>query len=239
MARQLERGLPHCHNSQVVLEFQSNWLASGARLDVQELRAGYAEDVLKGVTFSVEPRMKVGVVGTTGCGKSSMLLALLRIIEPRGGRIVINGIDTRDIGLATLRTALGLVPQEPMLFTGTLRHNLDPFKAYTDGRIKKAVNCCHLESFVKSLPLGLDHQVSDEGGNLSFGQRQLLCLARMVLRQPALLLLDEATSAIDPATQESVQDTINHAFPTSTMLAVAHRLETIMEFLGHQVMMLL
>lgn len=218
---------------QVVLEFQSNWLASGARLDVQELRAGYAEvpqDVLKGVTFSVEPCMKVGVVGTTGCGKSSMLLALLRIIEPRGGRIVINGIDTRDIGLATLRTALGLVPQEPMLFTGTLRHNLDPFKAYTDGRIKKAVNCCRLESFVKSLPLGLDHQVSDEGGNLSFGQRQLLCLARMVLRQPALLLLDEATSAIDPATQESVQDTINHAFPTSTMLAVAHRLETIMEF---------
>lgn len=218
---------------QVVLEFQSNWLASGARLDVQELRAGYAEvpqDVLKGVTFSVEPRMKVAVVGTTGCGKSSMLLALLRIIEPRGGRIVINGIDTRDIGLATLRTALGLVPQEPMLFTGTLRHNLDPFKTYTDGRIKKAVNCCHLESFVNSLPLGLDHQVSDEGGNLSFGQRQLLCLARMVLRQPALLLLDEATSAIDPATQESVQDTINHAFPTSTMLAVAHRLETIMEF---------
>eukprot|EP00435_Cladocopium_sp_Y103_P029129 s4358_g7.t1 len=218
---------------QVVLEFQSNWLASGARLDVQELRAGYAEvpqDVLKGVTFSVEPRMKVAVVGTTGCGKSSMLLALLRIIEPRGGRIVINGVDTRDVGLATLRTALGLVPQEPMLFTGTLRHNLDPFKAYTDGRIKKAVNCCHLESFVNSLSLGLDHQVSDEGGNLSFGQRQLLCLARMVLRQPALLLLDEATSAIDPATQESVQDTINHAFPASTMLAVAHRLETIMEF---------
>lgn len=218
---------------QVVLEFQSNWLANGARLDLQDLRAGYAEvpqDVLKGVTFSVEPRMKVAVVGTTGCGKSSMLLALLRIIEPRGGRIIINGIDTKVIGLATLRTALGLVPQEPMLFTGTLRHNLDPFKVYTDGRIKRAVNCCHLESFVNSLPLGLDHQVSDEGGNLSFGQRQLLCLARMVLRQPALLLLDEATSAIDPATQESVQDTINNAFPTSTMLAVAHRLETIMEF---------
>jgi len=218
---------------QVVIEFQSSWLSDGARLDIQDLRAGYAEvpqDVLKGVTFSVEPRMKVAVVGTTGCGKSSMLLALLRIIEPRGGKIVINGIDTQEIGLATLRSSLGLVPQDPMLFTGTLRHNLDPFKVYTDGRIRKAVNLAHLESFVNTLPLGLDHVVSDEGGNLSFGQRQLLCLARMVLRQPALLLLDEATSAIDPATQESVQDTINHAFPGSTMLAVAHRLETIMEF---------
>ncbi|CAE7543990.1 ABCC1, partial [Symbiodinium pilosum] len=221
---------------QVVVEFQSSWLSDGARLDIQELRAGYAEvpqDVLKGVTFSVEPRMKVAVVGTTGCGKSSMLLALLRIIEPRGGKIVINGIDTQEIGLATLRSSLGLVPQDPMLFTGTLRHNLDPFKVYTDGRIRKAVQYAHLEAFVNTLPLGLDHVVSDEGGNLSFGQRQLLCLARMVLRQPALLLLDEATSAIDPATQESVQDTINHAFPSSTMLAVAHRLETIMECEPH------
>mmetsp|Transcript_22678 Transcript_22678/g.41042 ORF Transcript_22678/g.41042 Transcript_22678/m.41042 type:complete len:1608 (-) Transcript_22678:60-4883(-) len=218
---------------QVVLDLQSSWLAEGARLEVQSLRTGYADmpqDVLRGVSFCVEPKMKVGIVGTTGCGKSSLLLALLRIIEPRGGRVVINGVDTRDIGLATLRSSLGLVPQDPMLFSGTIRYNLDPFNQYTDGRIKLAVRTAHLEDFVKSLPLGLDYQIVDEGSNLSFGQRQLLCLARMVLRQPALLLLDEATSAIDPHTQESVQETIFSAFPSSTMLAVAHRLETIMEF---------
>eukprot|EP00930_Biecheleria_cincta_P002638 TRINITY_DN103641_c0_g1_i1.p1 TRINITY_DN103641_c0_g1~~TRINITY_DN103641_c0_g1_i1.p1 ORF type:complete len:1660 (-),score=304.97 TRINITY_DN103641_c0_g1_i1:123-5102(-) len=217
----------------VVLDLKSGWLAEGARVDVQNLSAGYGDipqNVLKGVSFCVEPQMKAAIVGTTGCGKSSVLLALLRIIEPRGGRVVINSIDTRDIGLATLRSALGLVPQDPILFSGTIRHNLDPFKQYTDGRMKRAVKCAHLEAFINSLPLGLDHMVADEGNNLSFGQRQLLCLARMVLRQPALLLLDEATSAIDPRTQESVQDTINSAFPASTMLAVAHRLETIMQF---------
>jgi len=218
---------------EVVLDLQSSWLAEGTRLEVQNLRAGYADmpqDVLKGVNFTVEPRMKVGIVGTTGCGKSSLLLALLRIIEPRAGRVVINGVDTRDIGLATLRSSLGLVPQDPMMFSGTIRHNLDPFNQYTDGRIKQAVRTAHMEDFVQSLPLGLDHRIADEGSNLSFGQRQLLCLARMVLRQPPLLLLDEATSAIDPHTQESVQDTIFSAFPSSTMLAVAHRLETIMQF---------
>lgn len=219
--------------AKVVLDIKSGWLADGALVDVRNLSAGYGDipqNVLKGISFSVEPQMKAAIVGTTGCGKSSVLLALLRIIEPRGGCVVINSIDTRDIGLATLRSALGLVPQDPILFSGTIRHNLDPFKQYTDGRMKLAVKCAHLEAFINSLPLGLDHMVADEGGNLSFGQRQLLCLARMVLRQPALLLLDEATSAIDPRTQESVQDTINSAFPASTMLAVAHRLETIMQF---------
>jgi len=217
----------------VVLDIKSGWLADGALVDVRNLSAGYGDipqNVLKGISFTVEPQMKAAIVGTTGCGKSSVLLALLRIIEPRGGSVVINSVDTRDIGLATLRSALGLVPQDPILFSGTIRHNLDPFRQYTDGRMKLAVKCAHLEAFINSLPLGLDHMVADEGGNLSFGQRQLLCLARMVLRQPALLLLDEATSAIDPRTQESVQDTINSAFPASTMLAVAHRLETIMQF---------
>ena len=216
-----------------MVQFRSTWLSDGVRLDVQDLTAGYAEvpqDILKGVTFSVEPRKKVAVVGTTGCGKSSLLLALLRIIEPRGGKILINSVDTRQIGLATLRGSLGLVPQDPMLFTGTLRFNLDPFNVYTDQHIRSAIQLAQLDACLKKLPGGLDHSVSEEGGNLSFGQRQLLCLTRMVLRQPAVLLLDEATSAIDPATQEAVQDTVSKAFPTSTILAVAHRLETIMEF---------
>jgi len=219
--------------AEVHLEFRSSWLADGARVEVDNLHVGYADmqqNVLKGVSFSLAPRMKAAIVGTTGCGKSSLLLALLRVLEPRAGRVLINFVDTREVGLSTLRSSLGLVPQEPILFSGTLRHNLDPFNKFTDGRIKQAVNATHLEQFIKNLPLGLDHMVSDEGGNLSFGQRQLLCLARMVLRQPALLLLDEATSAIDPHTQELVQETLNEAFPTSTQIAVAHRLETILKF---------
>jgi len=223
----------------LVIDVLSGWVADGAAVEVQNLKVGYADiprDVLKGISLSFEARAKVAVVGTTGCGKSSLLLALLRILEPRAGRILINGVDTRDVGLATLRQCLGLVPQDPMLFSGTLRHNLDPFGLYTDGRIWHALGLAHLTELVDGWPHKLDYQLHEEGGNLSFGQRQLVCLARMVLRQPALLLLDEATSAIDPHTQESVQTTIASAFPFSTLVAVAHRLETILDF-DHVVVM--
>lgn len=218
---------------QVLIGVQSGWLYEGARINVENLKAGYADaarDVLKGINLTFDARSKVGIVGTTGCGKSSFLLVLLRVLEPRAGRVLINGVDTRDIGLATLRSAMGLVPQDPVMFSGTLRHNLDPFEQYTEGRILQALEVAGLESLVNSFPMKLDHQINEEGSNLSFGQRQLVCLARMVLRQPAVLLLDEATSAIDPSTQEKVQVTINSAFPSSTLIAVAHRLETIRDF---------
>jgi ABC-type multidrug transport system fused ATPase/permease subunit len=218
---------------QVVLGVQSGWLSDGARVQVEGLKAGYADsprDVLKGITLTLEPRSKNAIVGTTGCGKSSLLLVLLRVLEPRAGRVLINGVDTRDLGLSTLRSSLGLVPQDPVLFSGSLRHNLDPLRAYTDGRLWQALRTVHLEDLVKSWPMQLEHPIADEGSNVSFGQRQLICLARMVLRQPALLLLDEATSAIDPNTQEMVQETINSAFPGSTIVAVAHRLETVLNF---------
>lgn len=116
------------------------------------------------------------------------------------------------------------------MFSGTIRSNLDPFRQYTDGRILAAFKIAGMGALIEQWPAKLDHQISDEGVNLSFGQRQLVCLARMVLRQPAVLLLDEATSAIDPKTQEQVQETINSAFPGTTMIAVAHRLETILDF---------
>lgn len=218
---------------ELVLDLRSGWCAGGAKLELDNVKAGYADiprDVLKGITLCFEPRTKVGIVGTTGCGKSSLLLVLLRILEPRAGRVLINNVDTSTLGLSTLRSALGLVPQDPLLFTGSLRHNLDPLGAFTDGRIWDALRCAHLDSLVRSFPGELDYQVTDEGSNLSFGQRQLFCLARMVLRQPALLLLDEATSAIDPRTQENVQETISHAFPDSTLVAIAHRLETVLDF---------
>jgi len=217
----------------VLLEVQSGWMADGAHVVVENLKAGYADiprDVLKGVSISFEPRTKASIVGTTGCGKSSLLLVLLRLLEPRAGRVLLNGVDTRDVGLSTLRGSLGLVPQDPVLFSGTLKHNLDPFGVYSEGRLWQALGLTHLTELVKSWDSRLNYQISEEGANLSFGQRQLICLARMVLRQPALLLLDEATSAIDPRTQEEVQNTIITAFPNSTLVAIAHRLETILEF---------
>uniref|UniRef100_A0A7S1MGY5 ATP-dependent transporter ycf16 n=1 Tax=Alexandrium catenella TaxID=2925 RepID=A0A7S1MGY5_ALECA len=217
----------------VLLEVQSGWLADGARVVVENIKAGYADiprDVLKGVSVIFEPKMKVSIAGTTGCGKSSLLLVLLRLLEPRAGRVLLNGVDTRDVGLATLRQSLGLVPQDPVLFSGSLKYNLDPFGQYSDGRLWKALALTHMTDIVKGWDAKLNFQVAEEGSNLSFGQRQLICLARMVLRQPALLLLDEATSAIDPRTQEEVQNTIITAFPNSTLVAVAHRLETILDF---------
>mmetsp|Transcript_132984 Transcript_132984/g.384568 ORF Transcript_132984/g.384568 Transcript_132984/m.384568 type:complete len:1644 (+) Transcript_132984:126-5057(+) len=217
----------------VRIEVQSGWLADGARVEVEGLRAGYGDssrDVLKGISFRIEPKAKVGIVGTTGCGKSSLLLVLLRVIEPRDGRVLLNGVDTTSVGLGTLRRALGLVPQDPVLFSGTLRHNLDPLGVYSDSRIMAALGLAQVRDLVAGWSDGLDHVVSDEGGNLSFGQRQLFCLARMILRQPPLLLLDEATSAIDPRTQEIVQETIESAFASSTIVAIAHRLETIADF---------
>jgi len=227
MARELCEG----SGEWLLLEVRSGWLSEGAKVEIENLRVGYADmqrDVLKGISLTFAPKSKVGIVGTTGCGKSSLLWAMLRILEPRAGRILLDGVDTRDVGLGTLRRVLGLVPQDPVLFTGTLRHNLDPLGHYSDGRLHHALELAQLSELVRSWAAGLDHAISDDG--LSFGQRQLVCLARMVLRRPPLLLLDEATSAIDPRTQEIVQQTINEAFAGSTVVAVAHRLETILDF---------
>uniref|UniRef100_A0A7S4QII7 ABC transporter domain-containing protein n=1 Tax=Alexandrium monilatum TaxID=311494 RepID=A0A7S4QII7_9DINO len=210
MSRELRCGT----GDQVMLEVQSGWLIDGAGVVIENLKAGYADiprDVLKGISISFEPRMKVSITGTTGCGKSSLLLVLLRMLEPRAGRVLLNGVD-------------------PVLFSGSLKHNLDPFGIYSDGRLWKALELANMADVVKGWDSRLFHQISEEGTNLSFGQRQLICLARMVLRQPPLLLLDEATSAIDRRSQEEVQHTIITAFPNSKLIAVAHRLETILDF---------
>jgi len=217
----------------VVLEVSSGWLQGGVRVEIEHLKAGYADlptDVLKGISLTIEKKSKVAIAGKTGCGKSSLLLVLLRILEPRAGKVLLNGVDTCSVGLATLRGAVGLLPQDPVVFSGTLKHNLDPLGIYSDGRIWQALRCAHLAEVVEQLPLGLLHEVSDEGSDLSFGQRQLVCLARMVLRRPGLLLLDEATSAMDPRTQQLVQHAMRSSFPDSTLVAVAHRLETVLDF---------
>lgn len=212
------------------IEVPEDWPSKGEiRIEnaVMSYRAGL-EPALRGVDLVIPGGSKVGIAGRTGSGKSTLMLCLFRLYELDSGRILIDGLDISRIPLHTLRGRLCLVPQDPVCFAGTLRSNLDPFEQFSDEEIWKSLEASGLKAWATEKSDSLEYKVKEFGSNLSQGQRQQLCLARAVLRRPNLLLLDEATSAMDQGTDAQLQETLTREFSNSTVLTIAHRLNTIM-----------
>ncbi|XP_035472646.1 ATP-binding cassette sub-family C member 9 isoform X2 [Scophthalmus maximus] len=207
-----------------------NWPQDG-EIKIQDLCVRYdpmLKPVLKHVNAYISPGQKVGICGRTGSGKSSLSLAFFNMVDIFEGRIVIDGIDICKLPLQTLRSRLSIILQDPVLFSGSIRFNLDPERTCTDDRLWEALEIAQLKNMVKALPGGLDAVVTEGGENFSVGQRQLFCLARAFVRKSSILIMDEATASIDMATENILQKVVMTAFADRTVVTIAHRVHTIL-----------
>ncbi|KAL8652522.1 MAG: hypothetical protein Q9226_004236 [Calogaya cf. arnoldii] len=218
----------------------ASWPSNGV-IEYEDFSTGYETDqpVLRDLSFRVAPNQRIGIVGRTGAGKSSLTLTLFRFLEATHGRILVDGIDISKIKLSVLRSRLAIIPQDPVLFSGTIRSNLDPFNEYTDEELNSALSEVHIKDTHNSNRHGtssndtfgsLAFPISTGGHNLSQGQRQLLCLARALISRRKIIIMDEATSSVDKAADTLIQKSIRERFRDSTLLVVAHRLSTVADF---------